>query len=256
MIERKKMLELRNIYKKYSGNDLFAVQSVNLKFEKGKIYSLVGESGSGKSTLGKIMGGILPPSSGEVLYHNRNVYPMDYKKRREYLRQVQLILQDGKSALDSKMNIYKSIAESLINFKKLSGIKLKERVLQLLHKMELSEDILGRFPYELSGGQQKRVCIARALSVTPTAIIFDEAVSGLDVTVQKNILSLLTNLHKESEGIYIFITHDMGAALFVSDEIIVMKDGKVLEQADCTEGKPEFNDEYSKLLLQSAFSGE
>lgn len=248
------MLELRNISQKYTENGSFALQSVNLKFEKGKIYAIVGESGSGKSTLGKIMGGILAPSSGDILYKNKDVYPMAYKMRREYLRNVQLVLQDGKSALDSKMSIYNSIAEPLVNFEKLSGSELKKRVFMLLKKMELPDNISERFPWELSGGQQKRVCIARALAAVPKIIIFDEAISGLDMVVQKNILTLLIDLQKESDAAYIFITHDMGAALFVSDEIIVMKDGKVLEQVHCNEGKPEFRDEYSKLLLDSAFS--
>lgn len=248
------MLELRNISHQYTGSSHIALQSVNLNFEKGKIYAIVGESGSGKSTLCKIIGGILPPSSGEILYKNKQIYPMKFEERREYLRNVQLVLQDGKSALDSKMRIYKSLAEPLVNFENLSGDELNNKILTLLRKVELPEEIADRFPWELSGGQQKRVCIARAIAAAPHMIIFDEAVSGLDVIVQKNILLLLLELQKESDGTYIFVTHDMGAALFVSDEIMVMKNGKLLEQVPCKEGEPEFQKDYSKLLLDSAFS--
>lgn len=248
------MLELKNISQKYPRSPVFTVESVSLNFERGKIYSVVGESGSGKSTLGKIVGGMLPPTLGELRYEGKSVYPADYRKRREYLRKVQLILQDGKSALNPKRTIYQSISEPLVNFEKLSGDELSNRVASLLKQTELPENVLKRFPSELSGGQQKRVCIARALATNPTMIIFDEAVSGLDMIVQKKLLTLLTELQHRNEATYLFITHDMGAALLVSDEILVMKDGKLLERVDCNEGHPEFREDYSKRLLRSAFS--
>lgn len=248
------MLELKNISHKYRGSDHEAVKSINLQFEEGKIYAIVGESGSGKTTLSKIMAGIMAPSQGQVLYKNEPIYPIDFEQRRQYLKEVQLVLQDSKSSLDPRMRIYKSIAEPLVNFERLSGDKLKDRVFSLLEKVELSQDMGQRYPGELSGGQQKRVCIARAIAADPQLIIFDEAVSGLDLIVQKNILLLLLDLQKESQGSYIFITHDMGTALFVSDEIIVMKDGMILEQVASREGRPEFQEEYSKLLMDSAFS--
>ncbi len=250
--EREDMIEVRHISKRYARNVTLAVQEVDLTFEENKIYAIVGESGSGKSTLAKMLGGILMPSEGEILYENKSIYPSCLKAGSTYFKHTQLILQNSKSALDPRLSIYNSLAEPLINFEKLSVKELNARIDGLLDRMELPKNILTRFPWELSGGQQKRICIARALAVSPQVIILDEAVSGLDMIVQKHILIRLLDLQRETRGTYIFVTHDMGVALFVADEIIVMKDGIVLEQEACNEGKPVFEDNYSKLLLSSA----
>lgn len=247
------MLEARQVTKRYTNGSDAAVKEVCLHFNADTIYAIVGESGCGKSTLARILGGILPPDSGEILYGNKSVYPLTKEKKRQYLKHTQLVLQDSKSALDPRCTVYDTLSEPLLNFEKLSKKDKDKRIRQLLQYTDLTDDLLARYPNELSGGQQKRVCIARALAISPDTIIFDEAVSGLDTIVQKHILKLLLTLQKQTKGCVIFITHDMGVALFVADEIIVMKEGRVIEQTLCNKGSPVFQEEYARLLLNSAF---
>lgn len=192
------MLKTKNLSRNYfmkdkSGNrtKVEAVKKVCLTFNENDSYGLVGESGSGKSTLAKLIMGLEKPTHGEIFMKNKNIASMSRREIRSLRTDFQMVLQDGCSALDPKMKIYNSIAEPIRNFEKLRLNKEKEKIKNLIEKVELSKEVLKRFPHELSGGQQKRVCIARAIAVDPKFIVFDEAVSGLDVTVRKKILDLL-----------------------------------------------------------------
>lgn len=264
LIIRKKrvtMLEAINITKSFSNsssmfseNVVNAVKNVNLKLESGKFYALVGESGSGKSTLSRLLTGLIQPTSGEIRLNGETISSGKIKMNDSLRRRIQLVLQDGKSALDPHMNIYDCIAEPIRNFKLMARQDEVHRINELMNQMELPLDILKRKPHELSGGQQKRVCIARALAAKPEMIIFDESVSGLDVIVRKSILDLLLRLHAEQNSIYLFITHDMDVALYLANYISVMKDGVIIETVHYTGDSSCFTHPYSNLLLSSMFA--
>lgn len=250
------MLEARGIKKIYAGGgkaiqeSMAAVNDVSLTLQDGVSYALVGESGSGKSTLAKLLMRLISPSEGDILLDGKSVI-RNKKVDRTLYTKMQLILQDGKSALDPHFTVYDSIAEPIRNLLHITRTQEKEMVLELMKRMELDATLLRRTPGELSGGQQKRVCIARAISVSPRILIFDEAVSGLDVIVRKNILQLLGRLQREQKCTYLFITHDIDVALYIADHIFVMKDGRIVDQAVYGGDPSVFTHSYSKLLLES-----
>jgi len=229
------MLEAKGLKKRYASkgrgaqDEMPAVNGVDMMLQDGVSYALVGESGSGKSTLAKLLTGLISPTEGKILLDGKSI---DHKKKanKSLYSEMQLILQDGKSALDPHFTVYDSIAEPIRNLLSVSKAREKEMVCELMERMELPAALLKRTPGELSGGQQKRVCIARAISVSPRILIFDEAVSGLDVIVRKNILQLLKRLQKEQQCTYLFITHDIDAALYIAKHIFVMKDGRIAER--------------------------
>lgn len=249
-----KVLVAEQLSKKYTVKEkgkklsFYAVKSVSLTLEKGVRYALVGESGSGKTSLVHMMAGLVRPSGGSVFLDGRDIF--SFKNRRSIYRKLQFIFQDAGSTLNPRMTVYKLIAEPLRNLLKLPYAEEKDRVFQLMERMALSKDLCKRKPRELSGGQQKRVSIARAIGVKPELIIFDEAFSGLDVIVRKNILELLRDLHKELACTYLMITHDIDVALYSADTIFVMKDGEIVECTEYNGDKNCFKHEYSRLLLQ------
>lgn len=242
------MLEVKDLNKTYRTMD--AVIDVSFKLEDGASYALVGESGCGKSTLSKLIMGLLAPTNGEILLDGSNIFHSKKTDKKLY-KKIQLILQDGKSSLDPHFTVYDSIAEPIRNLLSVSRSREKEMVFDLMKRMELDLSLLKRRPGELSGGQQKRVCIARAISVSPGILIFDEAVSGLDVIVRKNILQLLKKIQKEQRCTYLFITHDIDVALYIADHIFVMKNGSIVDEADYSGDLTGFTHPYSKLLLES-----
>ncbi len=227
---------------------LYAVKSVSLTIRPGERYALVGESGSGKTSLAHMLAGITVPSKGKVLLDGQDIFSA--RKRRSIYKKLQIIFQDTESSLNPQMTVYKLIAEPLRNLLKLSYVEEKKRVQELMNRMGLSVELCKRKARELSGGQRKRVSIARAIGVKPDIIIFDEAFSGLDVIVRKNILELLHDLYRELECSYLMITHDIDVALYSADTIFVMKDGEIVECAKCKGNKKCFKHEYSRLLLQ------
>ena len=248
------MLIADNISKEYTANEkgkktkFHAVKPVSLELRNGERYALVGESSSGKTTLARILSGIIKPTDGQVTLDGENVF--DIHNRRSVYRKLQLIFQDSESALNPHMTVYHLIAEPLRNLLGLSCNEEKARIWELMEYMDLPEELLFRKPRELSGGQQKRVCIARAIGVKPKIIIFDEAVSGLDVIVRKHILELLDMLQQELDCTYLFITHDIDIALYIADTVFVMKDGEILERAQYKGSTDCFKHEYSQLLLK------
>lgn len=250
------MLEARGLKKIYTSKGradrerTAAVNDVSLTLQDGVSYALVGESGSGKSTLAKLLMGLISPSEGDIFLNGKSI-AHNKKIDRTLYSKMQLILQDGKSALDPRFTVYDSIAEPIRNLLNVNRMQEKEMILELMKRMELDTTLLRRTSGKLSGGQQKRVCIARAISVSPHILIFDEAVSGLDVIVRKNILELLRRLQKEQKCTYLFITHDIDVALYIADHIFVMKDGRIVDQAVYNDAPPAFTHSYSKLLLES-----
>lgn len=247
------MLEVKDVSKVYRKPDgtgvISAVEHVDFQMKEGQFYALVGESGSGKTTLSRLLMGLIPPTSGEVLLDGVSIIPHGRRRAKALCAKMQLVLQDGKGALDPHLSIYENIAEPVRNLTKLSRAEERECICGLMEKMELSMDFLKRRPHELSGGEQKRVCIARALAADPEIIIFDEAVSGLDVLVRKGILDLLKRIHRGRNGSYLFITHDIDVALYLADYVLVMKDGRIAEQARYRGDTSIFQHPYSRMLL-------
>lgn len=249
-------LTVNNVVKIYNtrekgGKQLYALNGVSFSVEGGAFCAVVGESGSGKSTLSQVMAGLIPVNTGSVYLDETLVSPRTRSKNKEISARMQLVLQDGKSSLDPHFTIYKCIAEPLRNLCKMTKEEERKRVLELMEQMELPEELLGRKPHELSGGQQKRVCIARGLSTRPDILILDEAISGLDVILRKSILDLLKKIHQENGCTIIFITHDIDVALYMADRIIVMKEGKVVEDA-LNDGTLEcLKHPYSRTLVAS-----
>lgn len=252
------MLEVKNLYKTFNvcsshgaKDTVDAVKNVDIALNRGEFCVLVGESGSGKSTLARMLTGLIPPTSGDVLLDGQSILSRRNKRDKTICSRIQLVLQDGKSALDPRMSIYNCIAEPIRNLTHMTKQDEKFRIFDLMDQMELPRKLLARKPAELSGGQQKRVCIARALAAQPEIIIFDEAVSGLDVIVRKNILDLLLDMHTQQNITYLFITHDMDVALYLADTVLVMKDGEIVERVWYKGDPSYFAHPYSKLLLDA-----
>lgn len=244
------MLAVKNITQKYS-DALIPVKNVSLKLEDNRCYVLIGESGSGKSTLAKIFSAMLKPTNGEVLLDGKNLWQMNKEEQRLSRMHFQLVFQNSKGALNPRKTIYETIIEPLRNFKKLSNEEEKNIVLDTIEKIGLDDSLLNRKPCQLSGGQLNRVCIARAICLKPRYIIFDESVSGLDVTVQKKVLDLLKQLRKELKTTYLFITHDIDIAMYMADCILVMKDGEIAERVENPQSYDDFNHSYSTSLIQA-----
>lgn len=224
------------------------LNKISFKIGNGECVSLVGESGSGKSTLGRLVLGLEKSSSGSIYWDDKNIENM---KKRELFRTIQPVFQDNTGCFNPRMKVIESLTEPmkyLLHIKKdLRNSKAKE----LLEAVGLPKDIGERFPHELSGGQRKRICIARAISIQPKLILLDEAVTGLDVTIMITILDLLKKLQKSMGCTYLFITHDLCAALYMSQKIAVMKNGKIIEMTSKLHSLSDFTHPYSKKLWQA-----
>ncbi len=252
------MLEAKALHKNFSvkgenrvKKTIRAVDGVDIVLKDRGTYALVGESGSGKSTLSRLFMGLIPPTSGDVLLDGESLFSMYGKQAKQRFTRMQMVLQDGKSALDPQFTVYDSIAEPIRNLLNVSRQREIKIIEELMIQMDLSPELLCRRAHELSGGQQKRVCIARAIVVSPQILIFDEAMSGLDVIVRKSILKLLKRLQAEHGYIYLFITHDIDVALYIAENIMVMKNGKIVESVRYAGDTGCFRHPYSQLLLES-----
>lgn len=246
------MLAAEHVSKIYGKNkeSFYAVKDASLSLTPGELAVIVGESGSGKTTLARMLAGIISPDEGRVLLDDKNAAPPARRKDRSLCSRIQMVLQDGKSALDPRFSVYRSIAEPIRNLLHLKKSEERRMVFSLMERTQLPEELADRRPAELSGGQQKRVCIARALATSPDYLIFDEAVSGLDVLLKEKILALIGEIHKQSGAATLMITHDMDIALYMADRILVMKDGIIVEDCRYQGNTDCFTHPYSRLLLQ------
>ncbi len=244
------ILKINNVDAAYSSS-VKVLHKVSIEVPRGRTVAVVGESGSGKSTTARVITGLLPPMSGDVQF-NGEVLPKDLASRsKDQLRKIQMIYQMADTAMNPRHTIREIIGRPLEFYLGLRGNKRDDRLLELLHLIELDESFVDRLPSELSGGQKQRVCIARALAAEPDLIICDEVTSALDQIVQKGILELLLKLQKDLRISYLFITHDIATVRAISDEIVVMFQGAVVEQGPKSEIlTPPFPD-YTKLLLSS-----
>lgn len=248
------MINVKNISKQYHIKDtstLEVLKNINFTFEDNHIYSLIGESGSGKSTLSRLLTYIEKPTTGKIYIDNRELSGLSKKQLRRMRANVQMVLQNASSALDPRQKVYHIIAESIRNLTDITRNDEKKYIENMIEKVELPNKVLDSYPNELSGGQQKRVCIARAMSVSPQFIVFDESVSGLDVIVRKKVLDLLLRLQREYKSTYLFITHDIDVAIYMSRDILVMKNGEIVEHVPNLKSYKDFRHDYSKMLIKS-----
>lgn len=211
--------------------EITAVDHISFSVKKGQAFGIVGESGSGKSTLAHLIMGILQPTGGIVRIGNQAISHLKRSEQKKVRRNIQMVFQDPYSSLNSRMKIRDIIAEPLENYFTLSRAELDHRVTELLESVGLKEEHKNRYPHQFSGGQRQRIGIARALALKPDVLVFDEAVSALDVSTQAQILNLLQELKNLYQLTYIFIGHGMPAVKFISDEIAVMYHGRIIEQA-------------------------
>ena len=210
---------------------IHAADGVNFAVPKGKTMGVVGESGCGKSTVGKMLLNIYKPTSGSILYEGRDITKLSARERKPYVMKMQLVWQDPYSSLDPRLRAGDIIAEGLDNFHLASSRSEREAKVERLMKMcGLFPEQANNYPHQFSGGQRQRICIARALSTDPEFVVCDEAVSALDVSIQAQIINLLKDLQDELKLTYLFISHDLNIVHFISDEILVMYLGQVVER--------------------------
>ena len=243
------ILSLEKVSAAYGKSKVLFDISINVP--KGKTLAIVGESGSGKSTLAKVITGLLPQTEGRISYLGKELEKKLEKRNKEQLRRIQMIFQMPDTAINPKQTVQEIIGRPIEFYQGLKKDEQKKQIKELLKMIELDESFLSRYPSELSGGQKQRICIARALAANPELIICDEITSALDQIVQEGILKLLQKLQKELGVTYIFITHDIATVKAISDEIVVMHQGKVVEQGMKSEILNPPHPNYTELLLSS-----
>jgi peptide/nickel transport system ATP-binding protein/oligopeptide transport system ATP-binding protein len=231
-------------------DDVKAVDDVSFTVEEGTTVGLVGESGSGKSTIGKTILKLVPATSGRILFEGRDILPLPEQEFRPLRREMQMIFQDPFGSLNPRHTIHQIVAEALeIHFPQMNARERRERVAELLRQVGLKPEMMERYPHEFSGGQRQRIGIARALAVKPKFIVCDEPVSALDVSVQAQIVNLLQDLQAELGLTYLFIAHDLAVVEHVSDHVLVMYRGKIVESAPAAEIYANPQHDYTRKLL-------
>ncbi|MEM7300912.1 MAG: ABC transporter ATP-binding protein [Pseudomonadota bacterium] len=233
------------------GNTIKVLHDVKINVPRGKTVAVVGESGSGKSTTARVITGLLPPSKGDVKFNGEPLPEALKERNKDQLRRIQMIYQMADTAMNPRQTVGEIIGRPLDFYHGLTGKAAEKRVIELMEMIELDESFIDRLPAELSGGQKQRICIARALAAEPEVIICDEVTSALDQIVQEGILKLLLRLQEEFNITYLFITHDIAVVQAISDEIVVMFQGKVVEQGLKSEILSPPHPDYTQLLLSS-----
>jgi peptide/nickel transport system ATP-binding protein len=229
-----------------------AVDDVSFTVYKGDIIGLVGESGCGKTTLGRTILQLIKPTAGEILLEGKDLAKVNPALLRNMRKDLQIVFQDPYGSLNPRITIGNAILEPLKVHAALAGKKLrKEKVMELLEKVSLDPGHFNRYPHQFSGGQRQRICIARALALNPSFLIFDEMVSALDVSVQAQVLNLLNDLKQEFGFTAVFISHDLSVVHYICNRVLVMHKGKIVEEGDADEVYRHPKNEYSKSLLNA-----
>ena len=227
-----------------------AVQNVNFQLRRGHTLGVVGESGSGKTTMGLTLLRLHEPTGGEVIFDGKNLLKLSDRERHAMRRRIQIVFQNPYASLNPRFTIGQTLIEPMeIHHIGASTAEREQRARELLAKVGLDDRAFGKYPHEFSGGQRQRIAIARCLTLNPEVLVLDEAVSALDVSVQAQVLNLLKDLQDEFGLSYVFISHDLAVVRFISDEVLVMKDGVVVEQASAQEILAHPKQEYTQKLL-------
>lgn len=253
------ILEAKNLLKNFPLNrgilerkmaQVHAVRSVSLKVNKGETFGIVGESGCGKSTLARMLVGLTEPTNGDILIQNNK---LDKKSQKSSLpRVIQYVFQDPISSLNPRKTIRQVMNVPLTHLQKLSEKDREKQIKKLFKAVNLQEEFLERYPHEFSGGQAQRIGIARALAASPRILVLDEPVSALDVSVQAQVLNLLSSLKKDFGLTYVFISHDLAVVETISDRVAVMYFGEIVEIGPAQEIFTKPKHPYTKLLAESA----
>jgi len=234
-----------------------AVDDVTFDVHEGETLGLVGESGCGKTTLGRTILRLVPAHGGEIVFDGKNILDLDNRSMKEMREHMQIIFQDPYSSLNPRITIGSAIMEPMTVHEIYANEKeRKEKVIELLGKVNMKPEFFNRYPHEFSGGQRQRICIARALALNPKFIICDESVSALDVSVQAQVLNLLIQLREEFKFTYIFISHDLSVVKFMSDRMVVMNKGKVEEMGISDDIYNNPQREYTQKLISAIPKGE
>jgi peptide/nickel transport system ATP-binding protein len=264
LADKKPLLQVRDLKVGFPVRGVFggtkrynmAVNGVSFDVKPGETLGLVGESGCGKTTLGRTLLRLIEPMSGQIIFDGQNITTLKGQALQKLRREMQIVFQNPFSSLDPRMKIGDAVMEPLlIHSVGKTPLQRQKRVAELLERVGLSADAMGRYPHQFSGGQRQRICIARSLALNPKFIICDESVSALDVSVQAQVLNLLKELQEEFQLTYIFISHDLSVVKFMSDRILVMNQGKIVEQGTAESIYLEPQEAYTQKLIASIPTG-
>lgn len=247
------ILEVKNLKKYFDTpkGKLHAVDNVSFSIEKGKTLGVVGESGCGKSTLGRTILHLLESTDGQIIFEGEDITHVNKKKLKEVREKMQMIFQDPFASLNPRMSVRQTIMEPLILKGGMTKAEMEEKTAQLMQTVGLAERLADSYPHELDGGRRQRIGIARALALDPKFILCDEPVSALDVSIQAQVLNLMLDLQEERGLTYIFVTHDLSVVKHISDEIMVMYLGQIVEKAPADELFANPLHPYTKALLSA-----
>ena len=231
-----------------------AVKDTDIQLRKGQTIGLVGESGSGKSTLGRALLR-LTDSEGTLVYSGRNIDALSQKELTPLREELQMVFQDPYGSLSPRLTVLGIVEEGLLTHRPDLSKKEREKLaLDMLQKVGLDQSVRNRFPHEFSGGQRQRIAIARAMVLRPKVVVLDEPTSALDRTVQKEVLDLLRDLQTEFELSYIFISHDLAVIKAMADYVMVMRDGRIIEEGVTEEIFERPQQDYTRSLIASSFN--
>jgi ABC-type glutathione transport system ATPase component len=251
------LVEVRGLTKEYErkqGGMVRVVDGVSFDIERGETMGLVGESGSGKTTVARMVVRLVEATAGEVRFEGQDILRAGRGEMRRLRRHMQIVFQDPVASLDSRMRIETIVTEPLVVHAGESGVagsraERRERARELMEQVGLEAAVLRRFPHELSGGQRQRVSIARALALKPKLVVLDEPVSALDVSVGAQVVNLLRDLQREMGLTYLFISHSMPLVRYLATRVVVLRQGKVVEEGEVEEVCRRPREEYTRELI-------
>lgn len=248
------LLEVKDLKKHFwpkgrRGNVVRAVDGISFDVKQGSTLAIVGESGSGKSTAGRAILRLIEPTSGQVTFAGTDLLGLSEDDLRRFRSRMQIVFQDNYASLDPRWTIGRILSEPLALHTELNKTEIRHRIEEMLETVGLEASHANRYPHEFSGGQRQRVGIARALMMRPELVVCDEPVSALDVSVQAQVLNLMKDLQEELGLTYVFISHDLSVVEFMADEIIVMKNGVIVESGVCEQVMDDPQHPYTRALF-------